>query len=403
MQRFIHAHGLRQGRINVWHPSSRRTLPTRFGTQGMSFQQVRFRGFSDASGNSEEPPVVPICLRTLSPRSLSPEDYVDLSDSTALVLDPTASASPHPIHMGHSVPSITYGLRMHPTASSIPGAPQYTPFPVNTRGFFYYYKDHEIPFGGSLRFRVTQKPNLGLFLHGQDLLTEYGTVWEMPLLLFANLERYALLKTILHRDGLIEPDFSARYANILGQANDGYSDPYSQLVYRCGQAFYVDLTRPHQRIYVTTGQVCYCMTPRDVFLPYNELFDDPRLAAVKASVTQRWPFKAGVLICRLERPIRESTVVVRVLRIVEPVRTIENLAEATETVDLPIITRERLKVEGEYHRPFNGKPGTAAAAVQNYLVRTQHKRLKRFLSKAQNLNSPRSAGAALTAAIPLGN
>ncbi|CDO73300.1 hypothetical protein BN946_scf185008.g62 [Trametes cinnabarina] len=225
---------------------------------------------------------VKLPLRTLSPRLLSPEDYVDLSDSRALPLDSAAATPDNP----QWPPYIHYGNR-----GRVRRRPQLTSFPVNTRGFFYYQPHYRIPFGGSIRFRVCQAPDPKYFHLGQDLLTEYGTTWQIPLVAIGSLPRFSLLRSVLQKDGLIPPNFWTEHERLLRDAYTLRLGPNSQVIYECGEPFYVDLSTAMKTVYVATPRLFFPLTSRRMVLRSMETVHSDRWSD-KEWASYNWPFES---------------------------------------------------------------------------------------------------------------
>ncbi|VDB91633.1 unnamed protein product [Peniophora sp. CBMAI 1063] len=97
-------------------------------------------------------------VRTFHPKRLQPSDYLDLSLQSRyslLVANPSdASSTPRRVQMHYQ------------TAPS-------TPFPPDTRGFFYYSAD------GMLRFRLAESSSPADFAKGRDLELPNGIPWRL--------------------------------------------------------------------------------------------------------------------------------------------------------------------------------------------------------------------------------
>ncbi|OSC96875.1 hypothetical protein PYCCODRAFT_1440711 [Trametes coccinea BRFM310] len=310
----------------------------------------------------EEMPTVNLSLRTLSPERLSPEDYIDLSDSRVLVKDYMTPSNVNDSDNAQLPPYIYYGRRYF-----VPSQRRFSPFPVNARGFFYYHPHYLFSYGGSIRFRVAQDPDPKLFNHGQDLLTEYGTPWQIPLLALGHLPRLPLLKSVLERDGLVSSTFW-KNAHVVEQAKELRILAHSQVIYRCGEPFYVNLATPNHAIYIATPTTIYALTSRRLFLTDIGLIQQGRWS-VPEWAQQYWPFKKGMLICRLEHIRGRSGVTARVVRIVEPVQMAMPFTKDVPTVDLPLLPRERITVKNRWSHSLLANPNEREELVLNHLIR----------------------------------
>lgn len=77
------------------------------------------------------------------------------------------------------------------------------PFPVDTKGVFYYFRDESMPpISGSLRFRVCE--DLATFETGHDLLTEMNEPWAVPLIRIVRHKVWSYTLEYLIRDGQVE-------------------------------------------------------------------------------------------------------------------------------------------------------------------------------------------------------
>ncbi|KAM5531767.1 hypothetical protein V8D89_014537 [Ganoderma adspersum] len=248
----------------------------------------------------------PIPVRTLFHRWFTPEDYVDLSDARGAVVSPGATQA----DLGldgvdeKDMPYLTYWrkseLRQDPKCRQV----TYFPFPVNTRGFLYFWQHTHFPIASGIRFRIAQKPNVNGFLHGRDLLTPYGTPWHIPLLALVSSERHGLLKDVLQEDGYIPPQLFEHCAQLKKKSKTNIGQ-WSQLVFLKGQPFYLDLGVPRSKFFLVGAAGIYGVSLD------GGLFPD-----------MQYPFKSGLLSCRFEtRP--GNSVVMRVLRVIEPVQFVD--------------------------------------------------------------------------------
>ncbi|CDO69816.1 hypothetical protein BN946_scf184803.g14 [Trametes cinnabarina] len=239
------------------------------------------------------------------------------------------------------LPYIYYGNR-NPSS----GQPaRFTPFPVNTRGLFYYHRHPQIAFGGSIRFRVCQDPDPRYLDLGQDLLTEYGTPWQIPIIAIGRLPRFAILKSVLEQDKLITPKFWTEHKRLLDHAYDWRLGPHSQVIYECEQPFCMNLSSPHNAAYIATPRGLYILSSRKMMVPYIEVVQDDKQQHMEQWMRSPWPFEKGIFVCRLERPPGETAITTRVLRIHDPVVMSPHANRRVDTVDLPLRPREWLTVD----------------------------------------------------------
>ena len=203
----------------------------------------------------------------------------------------------------------------------------YFPFPVNARGFLYFWQHPTFPIASGVRFRVAQEPNVPGFIQGRDLQTPYGTPWHIPLLALVASPRYAALRDVLQQDGYIPPQLSEycaqlKRSDILGQ--------WSQLVFLRGQPFHLDLGVPHSKIFlvgmngirgIRLDEDLFCQTP----YPFKCTFHLTG-ALCGHGADARAP--AGVVTCQFET--RPNYVAIRVIRAIEPVQFIDGYEGITD-------------------------------------------------------------------------
>ncbi|CDO77949.1 hypothetical protein BN946_scf184720.g3 [Trametes cinnabarina] len=339
-----------------------------------------------ANEPQEEFITVNLPLRTLSPGRLSRDDYVDLSNSRALILDSTDSATlSAPNHT--PLPAYIY----YNNRSAHHAKPRFTAFPANTRGYFYYRlrffnrSENHLPYGGSIRFRVCQDSDPRRFEQGQDLLTEYGTPWQMHLLAIGALPRFSLFKSVLQKDELISSDFWDENKRFLRNAFYLRLGPHSQVIYQCGEPFWMDLACPTYAVYVALPKWFYPLTTEKMFLASKRLVQESRERSEEPLSTTRWPFEKGVVICRLERDPQGESITTRVMRVVEPIRLSNSSTERFDTVDLPLLPRQRLTINGHLSRTILPGPRSRDLAVYDHLMpgkRSTSKAAKKERSKS---------------------
>ncbi|KAI0833625.1 hypothetical protein BC628DRAFT_1344605 [Trametes gibbosa] len=250
-----------------------------------------------------QPPTTDVEMRTLLHDHLVPSDFVDLSNSRGVAYNPDPFA-PAP----KETPYLTYGRRHKPGPDNT-RIIHYTPFPVNTRGFFYYFQHPRIPEGGSIRFRVMQTNDPKQFSKGQDLLNEFGTPWQIPLLSVATQTRYEIIKDVLEFEGAVSPELFKRCEDLTSTIDHHIIGPMSQVICEIMEPFYLDLSNPDMAVWVAADELLYKMTARKIFKVWQRA---PR---------PRFNYDGGILICSL-RVIgpQQDKIGLFCHRIVEPVQ-----------------------------------------------------------------------------------
>lgn len=319
--------------------------------------------------------MVSVPFRTLDRGLLTPEDYVDLSDVRGIAVDAEATTPPPENDNNEDLPYIPYGRRQHFIDGAV-RVTSHTPFPVNTRGFFYFWCRPLIPVSGSIRFRVVQGPDPKLFNQGMDLLNEFGTPWEIPLLAIAGVERYVCLRDVLLR---LRPGLHARESlERVGALKASSSrpgetrfGPLSQVVYEVGEPFYISLVSHNEAVFFAGDEQIYKLYARN-FLnahfhsdwPYegaSRLYLFPRVVAYPSGRT------AGILKCRFE--MNQGGFVVRVLRIVEPLRVKAKILRKAPFVADPPQAGQLLTRDGHPKRFFRSREEGSTAVVRETLLR----------------------------------
>ncbi|KAI0671857.1 hypothetical protein C8Q78DRAFT_1031171 [Trametes maxima] len=273
----------------------------------------------------DDPRIAEWSVRTLTPQALRRNDFIDLSDCHVRLSGPTvANGDPR------LPPMISYDLRGD--------TGEYAPFPVNTRGFFYYHPHPAVSIGGSIRFRVVQEPDPSLFDEGVDLQTSFGTPWQMPLLALAHLRRYNVLREAVQREGLVATETLLQYVGLVGSAKEAQINPQSQLVYMGGEPFYIDLTKPYNKVYLVGDNDLITLKARDLF----------GFSTREPLGKNQSPFERGCLLCRFEFLSTDSKghkeLIIRVIRVVEPVRLVPGIPERTVNSMLPFAPREIIRL-----------------------------------------------------------
>ncbi|KAL6298077.1 hypothetical protein BKA93DRAFT_812686 [Sparassis latifolia] len=277
--------------LQLLHKSLRQILELR-GINGFHVRSSSTHTQSQSATNPPRPKNCKFVIGTLDPRRVRPQDCMDLSSRNV----PTIYAALSEVQ-GHG--SIRYQLHRGSIIS----------FPPNTRGFLYYYSPSpETPLAGEVRFRLTQDSSLTDFASGTDLLLGNGVHWRIPLLLIASALRYAPMRALLLRDGLVTPDLVDRCIRLY--AKDRLLQR-SQILHSLDDTILVDLGRQAPTYHLLLGQ--------DELYRFElaRVFYDSRSSKVTAPYT-------GSAFCRFERtddnPPRLS---LRIPKILEPVKCID--------------------------------------------------------------------------------
>lgn len=89
------------------------------------------------------------------------------------------------------------------------------PYPPGTKGFLYYHQPSALPpLAGELRFRICDTASQ--FANGKDLEINSGQPWRLTLHSLSKSSMYSHLRTLLLEEGLVDPQFVADMARLLG-------------------------------------------------------------------------------------------------------------------------------------------------------------------------------------------
>ncbi|KAI0359733.1 hypothetical protein OH77DRAFT_1419032 [Trametes cingulata] len=324
--------------------------------------------------NRAQPRALRMKLNTLDPRRLASRDFVDVSGKTGFVVDRKAKGTPS-LKDG-TLSNINYDRRRFRTED---GEHVFhdMPFPANTHGYVYYRARPHAEVAGSLRFRVTQGRDPQFFQHGEDLLTVYGSPWQIPLVAIATSARCVVLRKMLEEDGLVTPEALEQCKRLAPTADPILISPQTQIVGEVGDPFHVNLRSPRGRTLIAGDNSFYHLLRKDVFLSNLRMYAD-------------WPYESGVLVCQLEFFGDVSpSIGLRILSIAQPVRLRTGMPEdpSMYTVDEPR-EGELLSLAGVPLPIFNNKRGTAGGAIHAILVRRNFLRLQ---ASEEDLESTREA------------
>lgn len=170
-------------------------------------------------------PAKALNLRTLDPTRLCPEDFVCLAGRTTITTRILANPLPKPLRQHY----IGYFRRSRSL-----------PFPPQTQGFLYWYKEPDAPILASeVRFRITGSPEVGQFSSGQDLRLPEGKVWHISLFDISRYTNFLTLRTVLLNDGLINQELLDRAAKVMVLQGSRVMRPASdsQFIWKFGQPF----------------------------------------------------------------------------------------------------------------------------------------------------------------------
>ncbi|OSC96874.1 hypothetical protein PYCCODRAFT_1214484 [Trametes coccinea BRFM310] len=351
-----------------------------------------------------EGPLANLALRTLDPKKLRSEDYLDLSDLRARIVDPTtnpvSSVNRDPSALDGPPPGIrtpeepgnvkedlgpqpilNYGRRRTFTSESSITL-QFTAFPTNARGFLYYREHPRVLGAGSIRFRVTQSSDPRSFDGGVDLLTEDGLPWRFPLAAVIASERYRAVREVLARDSFLDKQLEAHVASLLRELRwmfDLGIGPYSQLVYELFEPFCVDLSDPAQMIYIVGDETIFPLCTREI------LVRTPFKSSDMNKLRPHWPYERGRITCSLASLSNRKDFALRVERILEPVRVRPDVAQWIQTVD-EIQPRKLIEMDGDSRRVFRYRPGQGSSSVYRSILR------RSFAEGDTKPQRPRSSG-----------
>ncbi|KAG5638226.1 hypothetical protein H0H81_001227 [Sphagnurus paluster] len=239
------------------------------------------------------PPALPRSRRrpiqTLDPQRLLPSDFINASDLVHISV---------PITSDVDIVTLFFG-----------GAGR--SFPPRSHGFLYYHNDPSRPAtSGEVRLRLTTADDPALFASGTDLIGPHGQPWavSLPRLLDAS---QAPLKQRLLLDQLVDPDFIATLERSWIKRPTNYDK--TPALHHLEDPFYANLDKEIRLRLIAP----HCI---GIFF-------------------QIWVFKATVGHCysgriqlRFERSSLEehkgtNTIVLRVLKIVEPIRALHPNSE----------------------------------------------------------------------------
>ncbi|KAF8347386.1 hypothetical protein F5887DRAFT_1172479 [Amanita rubescens] len=231
----------------------------------------------------------PRLISTLCPKRLQPSDFIDIS--------------------GLSAPSITLPCGK----ATIQGYNiKDLAFPPNTRGFFYYHTPPKAPpFVGELRFRCTN--SLEDFPNGKDLLSiNKFNPWSISLYALTHQIPYLSLREQLILDDLASQTTLDTWFTTKALCKVSHFEPKRPVLYYFRQPFFFRFDSRKLAFYTATkDQLGFCKA--------SNLIGDYR-----AHSSGVYPY-GGSGVVQLERYVRprrpeEEAVVLRVLKIVEPVK-----------------------------------------------------------------------------------
>ncbi|KAI0636047.1 hypothetical protein C8Q77DRAFT_1071897 [Trametes polyzona] len=262
------------------------------------------------------PPTINIRLRTLHPRRLSHASFIDLSDSRALINDgdddPFLSED---AAEGSTPPNVlVYGRRIETTADNT-RIIRLTPFPVNTRGYFYCRHHPFAREASSLRFHVAPTGDPRMPGHGPwlDLQTEYGTPWQIPLLAIANQPGLAHVRRAIEHQQLVPARVWEKCTALAQTMPRNPVGALTQVVAGPGEPFYVDLRSPDGMVVLLGGRCLHPWRVKEAFMRYH---------TGQLGKAKNWPFLSGILRCTFKvLPQGKGRVIgLFVERVIEPVR-----------------------------------------------------------------------------------
>ncbi|KAI0636048.1 hypothetical protein C8Q77DRAFT_1207922 [Trametes polyzona] len=264
-------------------------------------------------------------LEKLRLNQITRDQFVDLSDSRAILLDPAEDPTDL-VQDENAMPVyFHYNRRADPRPATDSRGDsggrvlRYVPFPVNTRGFFYYHQHPIFPPCGALRFHVSPSgvpggPRL-------DLQTEYGTPWQIPLLAIATNPALARVRRAFERQRLVPAEVWAQCEALAATAATAVRSRLggsSQVVCAVGEPFYVDLRNPDGFVFVVGDKMVYAPRWRQIFARWRGRYWEGL----------RWKYTGGILRCSFKYFYYgdKRDIGLMVHRIVEPVteRAVDN-------------------------------------------------------------------------------
>ncbi|KAI0064514.1 hypothetical protein BV25DRAFT_1822876 [Artomyces pyxidatus] len=171
-------------------------------------------------------------IRTLDPKRLQREDFVDLS---------------HRLRRGYGIPSVSSNAM---AVCGYTSSEKRDPFPGGTRGFFYYHPPTPPDtILGEVRFRVTASDDPASFSTGSDLIGPGARPWRVPPSVMSPTVRSgAAFGQLLLAEKLV----TQAQLDLWTQLPRENSDTVPLLTH-FGQPFFVDFSRPHVYNWVVTA------------------------------------------------------------------------------------------------------------------------------------------------------
>ncbi|KAJ7469616.1 hypothetical protein FB451DRAFT_355537 [Mycena latifolia] len=145
--------------------------------------------------------VPPHKVSTLIPSLLKPNDYLDVSRRTRVMVDFSTVDNPP-----------QNAIRYAATASAR------IPFPDNTHGFLYYHSEPcSPPLEGRIRFRLTSNNSPSSFSGGEDLAAPSGFPWEIMLAEMALYSQFSWLAKQLVCENLVTREQLSRCQQVFNR------------------------------------------------------------------------------------------------------------------------------------------------------------------------------------------
>jgi hypothetical protein len=203
-------------------------------------------------------------LQHLRPDLLVAHDFVDLSDkdSVRIAIDDGSE---------DDVMRFTYG-----------GEGGNVPFPVGSRGFWYFHPGTGGSAAAHLRFRITDAADPAAFEAGHDLLLPSGLPWRQNVVPLVRGEDSRALVALLVREGLVPADDIAGWQALSKLRLSKTSD-----VLAPGVPFVLDLTAHSKIVYVVRGAQ---ITSLQCHSPFTVIGDGECIAPYRGErASQRMP------------------------------------------------------------------------------------------------------------------
>ncbi|KDQ57779.1 hypothetical protein JAAARDRAFT_275339 [Jaapia argillacea MUCL 33604] len=272
-------------RCQVWHLNPSLTKATNFRRFQSTHPIEHAEDHKTSKRAVRRISPLPAQFQTLDPEKLSRTDFVDLS--------------------GRGEVNLRQKLRFR----YAPGRGARTlRFPENTQGFFYFHRPPQAPaLASTIRFRITDSPNPSRFSFGHDLLLPNQTPWQLQMVSVLSTRAYPYFTNLLVKDGLIDRRLLRRLDRPISLRRA------STVLHSLHQPFLLDFSHYHFYLWVVANDEGIH------HVDFTDFRKDRRPLALNPTCT-------GTGMVRFElsesprHKTQRKTVVVRVLKIIDPVK-----------------------------------------------------------------------------------